>query len=107
MKHSEHLFLLDSSTHRYFKFLSVCGIFLLLQATFQYLLSSDELYFNALQTQLSYERIEELISEGKKWGWVGYALVPVIFLIKFSLVSLCLGLGYYLTDDRFTFTIEP
>ncbi len=84
-------------------FALLCCFSFALQATFQYLLTSDELYFNALQTQLSYERIEELISEGKKWGWLGYALVPVVFLIKFSLVSLCLGLGYYLTDNRFTF----
>ena len=84
-------------------FFFICSFAFVLQYAFQHLLLSDELYFNSLQTQLSYERIEEIISQGKEWGWVGYAIVPVIFLIKFSLVSLCLGLGYYLTDDRFTF----
>ena len=56
------------------KFSILCLFSLLLQAAFQYLLISDQLYFNALSEQLAYERIEELISQGKKWQWVGYAV---------------------------------
>jgi len=55
-----------------FLLLSLISVFI--QAAFQYLLISDQLYFNALSEQLAYERIEELISQGKKWQWVGYAV---------------------------------
>ena len=84
-----------------FLLLSLISVFI--QAAFQYLLISDQLYFNALSEQLAYERIEELISQGKRWQWVGYAAVPVIYLIKFTLIAACLSIGHYLFTDRYIF----
>ncbi|AQG78100.1 hypothetical protein AWR27_01275 [Spirosoma montaniterrae] len=76
---------------------------LVLQAAFQYLLFSENLYFNALQTQLSYEQIERIITQGKKWQWVGYVLTPILLLMKFSFFAACLSLGLYFASNRFAF----
>lgn len=59
------------------------------------LLISDTLLFNFYSEILSYEKIQALIEQGKKWAWLGYTLIPVIYLIKFSLVALCLSLGLF------------
>ena len=76
---------------------------MLAQWAFQYFLISDQLYFNALSNQLTYERIQELIDQGKKWQWLGYILVPVLYLVKFGLVAGCLGIGYFFATSQFAF----
>jgi hypothetical protein len=78
-------------------------VFLLLTIITKYFLISDMLYFNSLAEQLSYEQIQELLASGEKWAWLGYALIPVIYAIKCSLVALCLGLGCFFITNRFEF----
>lgn len=85
------------------RFAIYCLLLLLIQASFQYLLVSDNLYFNALQTQLSYEQIENILAQGKKWQWLGYLALPVVLLLKFSLVTCCLCLGYFFSSNKFVF----
>lgn len=69
----------------------------------RYLLISENLYFNSLADQLTYEQITEMLANGKKWEWLSYVLVPVLLLIKFSLIALCLGTGLFLVTNRFEF----
>jgi len=76
---------------------------LLLIAAGNYLLVSEELYFNALSAQLSYDQIKELLTEGERWSWLTYAILPLFNLCKFTLVATCLSLGYYLISDRWLF----
>ncbi|WP_435356641.1 hypothetical protein [Emticicia sp. SJ17W-69] len=59
------------------------------------LLISDTLLFNFYSDILSYEKIQALIEQGKKWEWFGYLFIPIIYGIKFSLVTLCLSLGLF------------
>jgi hypothetical protein len=61
------------------------------------------LLFNFYSEVLSYERIEYLIEQGKKWEWLGYAIIPIIYLIKFSFVALCLSLGLFLLNTAHSF----
>ena len=62
----------------------------------KYLLIDESLYFNSFAEQLSYERIEQLIENERKWAWLGYVLIPVWFLIKITLVASCLWLAVFL-----------
>ncbi|AEI48875.1 hypothetical protein [Runella slithyformis] len=66
-------------------------------------LISDTLYFNTLADQLTYEQIEDFIAQGKQWEWLGYVLIPLVYLIKFSLVALVLSLGLWLVTGRYEF----
>ncbi|KAA9355158.1 hypothetical protein F0P93_11315 [Larkinella humicola] len=86
-----------------FRFLFLCALALIIQWAFQYFLISDQLYFNSLSNQLTYERIQELIDQSKEWQWLGYVLVPVLYLVKFGLVAGCLGIGYFFATSQFAF----
>ncbi|TDE18653.1 hypothetical protein [Dyadobacter psychrotolerans] len=66
-------------------------------------LVSNSLYFNSLAEKLSYEQIQELLAKGKKWEWVGYILVLIVYIIKCLLVALCLTLGVFFVFNRFEF----
>lgn len=68
-----------------------------------YLLISDTLYFNTFAEQLTYEQIENIINQGKKWEWVSYAILPILTLIKLTLVASCLSIGLYFLTNRFSF----
>lgn len=90
-----------ASNTRTFLFLTAAGTFLSLVV--QYFLISDTLYFNSLSEKLGYEQIQDLLTNGEKWAWLGYALIPIIYAIKCSLVALCLGLGCFFITNRFEF----
>ena len=60
-------------------------------------LISDDLYYNSLGEQLTYDKIDEFLDHQEKWFWLGYALIPVIYLIKFTLIAFCLNVGILLT----------
>ncbi len=72
---------------------------LILSTTF--LLVTDDIYYNALGDQLTFERINEIIDANKKWSWVVYPAIPLIYLFKFFLVVICLSAGAFL------FHLEP
>lgn len=60
-----------------------------------YLLIEDSLYYDLLGNKLSYERINQIIEEGKKWKWVSYAVIPPLILIKCFFISSCLYTGAF------------
>jgi hypothetical protein len=68
-----------------------------------YIFVSDDLYFNSLGEQLSYEKIEKILNQNKKWGWVGYVFIPIIIYIKLALVAGCLSIGALFISKRFEF----
>ena len=37
-----------------------------------------------------------MLSQQKKWEWLGYALLPIIYLIKIGLITLCVYTGFFL-----------
>lgn len=77
-------------------------IFLFIFLNQQFLIT-DELYYNNLGEQLSFERINQLLSFNKKWSWLSYVIIPIIYLIKFSLISLCLNTGTLLAGHKISF----
>jgi len=65
----------------------------MLLITSEYVLISDDLLYDFLGKQLSYERINELIKEGKNWKWLTYIFLPILILLKLFLVTVCLSIG--------------
>jgi hypothetical protein len=68
-----------------------------------YLLFSENLYYNAYAEQLTYEQISKLIKNQHRWQWLNYIILPIFYLLKFALVASCLGLGLYLATNRWVF----
>lgn len=61
-------------------------------------LINEVVFYNTYSEQLSYERSMELFEGLKKYSWIGYALIPVVLLIKFSLISIIIYSGIYFCD---------
>lgn len=91
--------------NNFYRFLLFSGFACLLAWVTKASLISDTLYFNTLADQLTYEQIEEFIARGKQWEWLGYVFIPLVYLIKFSLVGLVLSLGVWLVTNQFRFKI--
>lgn len=51
-----------------------------------FLITNDVLY-QSLGEQLSYERIDQLLVVQQKWAWLGYLILPFLYAIKFFLVA--------------------
>lgn len=79
------------------------GVITLLAILMNWLLISDTLYFNAYAEQLSYEQIQNMLQQGDQYQWLGYVLIPLLCLLKLSLIAACLSLCLYLWRGQFQF----
>ncbi len=64
----------------------------------QNLLNIDELIHNFYSEQLAQEQVEKLMKGQQKWAWTGYAIIPILVLIRSSLVAFCLSIGMFFYD---------
>jgi hypothetical protein len=71
--------------------------------TNKYILTS-ELYYNSLGEQLALQKITEIIEQKEKYAWVGYVFLPIVYLIKFTLMSLVLFSGFYFFEIKAKFS---
>ena len=83
-------------------------IFCLYMIAFMYIqhlfLINDQLYYNSLSDQLTYDRIEKMLAFQKKWSWLGYCFLPVIYAIKFLLIGSCLLVGSIFVKHKLKFS---
>ena len=75
------------------RYLLLVFSFSLLQFFTEFLLISDDLVFDSLISQLSYERISELVAMSKKWKWISYIFLPILLFIKIIFATICLSIG--------------
>lgn len=73
-----------------------CFLFFLLLFANNWILFTDDIYYDALSSRLSFERVEEMINLNKKWNWMIYPVAPLFYLLKFFLVSICLFASLFL-----------
>lgn len=79
-------------------FAIICILYIAFALVGNYVLISDEMYFDLFGEQLAYERIVEMVETGKKWTWLGYAMLPIFILFKCFLVVCCLSVGALLAN---------
>ncbi len=75
------------------KFVLLVVLYSIVQFGVQRILISDDLTYEALISQLSYERISDALAQGKKWEWLSYAFLPFILFIKILFSVVCLSIG--------------
>lgn len=63
-----------------------------------YLLNTNDLLVNFYSEELAKDQLEQLLENQQKWAWIGYSILPLLILIRTSLVSLCLSIGLFLYD---------
>jgi hypothetical protein len=64
-------------------------------------LINEIVFYNTFSEQLTYDRSIKLFDDMRRFAWIGYALTPVILLIKFSMVSLVLYAGIVLCNIQY------
>jgi hypothetical protein len=64
-------------------------------------LINEIVFYNTFSEQLTYDRSIRLFENMQRFAWIGYALTPVILLIKFTLVSLVLYSGIVLCNIQY------
>lgn len=57
------------------------------------LLNFNKLVFNTISEQLTTKQVSNYFESQQKWQWVGYAFVPIVLLIKISLITSTLYIG--------------
>jgi hypothetical protein len=63
-----------------------------------YFLGIDKLSYNELIESLAKEQVEQIVNNQNKWSWVGYAIIPLLILLRTSLVTLCISIGLFFYD---------
>lgn len=64
------------------------------------LLRTNEHFTVFLSEQLPIQQVERLTAFRTKWQWLGYAFIPLLLLLKVSIVALLLDLGCFFYNKR-------
>jgi hypothetical protein len=81
----------------------ICGLYIAFALVGNYVLISDEMYFDLFGEQLAYDRIVDMVETGKSWRWIGYILLPFFILLKCFIVVCCLSVGVLLANVVISF----
>jgi hypothetical protein len=84
--------------NNYTLFLTVVTLTFLITLLVKYGLGIDKLVYNFYAEQLAKDQLEKMLAVQQKWAWVGYAIIPLVVLIRSSLVALCLSIGVFFYD---------
>lgn len=68
-------------------------------------LVSDNLFYNSFAEQLTTDRIDALIDQTNRWAWLGYVFIPIIYLLKFSVIALILLTGFFIINKKVSFSL--
>ena len=89
---------MNMKSNNYKLFALVVMIAFLITLLLKFGLSFDKLVYNFYSEQLAQEQLENLLKSQQKWAWVGYVILPLLILIRSSLVALCLSIGLFFYD---------
>lgn len=63
-------------------------------------ISTDRILIDFYSSQLSFDQIENILATQKKWKWLGYLFIPVLYLLKICLVALSIHIGVLLFNIK-------
>lgn len=76
-----------------FVFALVVIVSVVLSLIGDYVLLTDDLFFDFFAEKLSHEQIYKIVEAGSTWQWINYVILPLIYLLKFFFVASCLSIG--------------
>ena len=66
----------------------------------QSVLLTNTVFHHTYAEQLSFDRVEQMIEGQNKWAWLSFAILPILYSIKFFLVACCLLTGSIFFDIK-------
>lgn len=80
------------------------SITILIGFLLNFILKVDEVIYSSLQNTLSYNQIKDVLDFQKKWQSLSYAVVPLLIIIKTTLVASVLYIGtFFYSKTKVTF----
>lgn len=70
----------------------------------QYSFIEDHIYYQTFGEHLTLTRIDELMIHIKKYQWMGYAVIPLIILMRIFYTSVFLYIGVFFTEFKVEFS---
>lgn len=70
-------------------------IYLILNYLSQNILNTEDLLVTSLAEQLTNKQIEDILNFKEKWNWINYVLLPLMLLIKTSIIAAILDVGCF------------
>lgn len=64
------------------------------------ILNTEELLLSSLSEQLTTGQIEKIIDFRDTWQWVGYVAIPILLLLKISVIALLLDVGCFFFNKK-------
>jgi hypothetical protein len=58
----------------------------------------EDLYYLTFGNQLPTHRIDEMLEMSERWQWTGYAIIPLLILLRAFYTSLFLYIGLFFAD---------
>ncbi len=85
-------------------FLILSVLFITVFFSIQYLyLDNDNIFYQTYNQQLSLSRIDQMLELSKKWQWIGYAIIPVVILLRVFFTTIFLYIGVFFTNLKIDF----
>lgn len=82
------------------KFLLLSISLILMSEVTNQILNFKELYYNSLAEQLTNKQITKIFEFQDKWQWVSYAFLPIMVLVKTSLIASVLYMGTFFFSKK-------
>lgn len=67
------------------------------------ILDFEHLFANSLAERLTVGQIENLLNFKKKWEWVGHVAIPLVLLIKVSVIAFVLDIGLFFFNKKIAY----
>ncbi|HOW41809.1 MAG TPA: hypothetical protein PL123_14790 [Bacteroidales bacterium] len=77
--------------------LGIIAVNLILLWLSRSVLINETVFFNTYSEQMTYERSMELFKKIREFSWISYLLTPLILIIKFSVLSLVVYIGFFIS----------
>lgn len=88
----------------FFKFIILFSLMLLLSYFSVIVLPINDLLYQSYSEKLTTVQIEKVFAFQEKWRWISYALVPLLLLLKISLIASVLYIGtFFYSKVKVTF----
>lgn len=89
---------------KYFNlFLLLCLAYLGIGIMTQDLLKTEVLLAETLLEQFTRDQVIEVINFNRKWEWITYLLLPLLLLLKISLIAKIIDVGAFFIDKKVSY----
>lgn len=82
-------------------FISIAILSMLISYLNNEVVLNREFFYSLYQDKIAFEQLNDLVAAKEKWQWVGYAIIPLILIIKVFIITFSLWLGLFVKGNNY------